>query len=278
MLKLLLASGWTACLMLAAETPAVAPVCNLVSGWVQHGAARYYTTDNLFEYMDGNSEGYFSYHFVDMRGVTCKQGETTFVIDISDMGDADNAFGWFSATRDPRQPAYALGMGAQIVPRRLVFAKGKYYVEIAANPEGDFTVPLRQWAAGLEKLVPGSTTPPAALAWFPAERQQSLKLVPESVLGLRALKRGYVAQYDYGKAFVVLEETPDSAAGVMMGLRQRFAGSVPVKLGDDAFAITDKYLGRICFARTGRYIAGYAVTAQEVDPISLSAALIGKIH
>ena len=25
-------------------------------------------------------------------------------------------------------------MGGQIVPRRAIFAKGKYYVEIAANP------------------------------------------------------------------------------------------------------------------------------------------------
>ena len=27
--------------------------------------------------------------------------------------------------------------------------------------------------------------------------------MPESVLGMRLLKRGYVAQYEYGKAFVV---------------------------------------------------------------------------
>ena len=76
-------------------------------GWTQAGEARYYTSDNLFEYMDGNSEGYFSYNFQNMHGVTCKKGANTFVVDISDMGDADNAYGWFSATRDPRQPAYA---------------------------------------------------------------------------------------------------------------------------------------------------------------------------
>ena len=121
-------------------------------------------------------------------------------------------------------------------------AKGKYYVEIAANPEGDFTAPLKQWAAALDKLVPGSTSPPAALAWFPTEKQQTLKLAPESVLGLRVLKRGYVAQYDYGKAFVVLEDTPDSAGAVMQSLRQRFGDTSPVKLGDDAFQSTDKYL------------------------------------
>ena len=128
----------------------IAPLCTLTPGWVQNGQPRYYTTDNLFEYMDGNSEGYFSYNFQNMHGVTCKQGETTFIIDISDMGDADNAFGWFSATRDPKQPEYAVGMGGQIAPRRLIFSKGKYYVEIAANPDGDFTASLKQWAAALD--------------------------------------------------------------------------------------------------------------------------------
>jgi len=278
MMKLLLGLGLCAFVLAASEDQTVAASCSLVPQWTQDGQPRYYTTDNLYEYMDGNSEGYFSYNFQNMHGITCKQGETTFIIDISDMGDADNAFGWFSATRDLRQPAYPAGMGGQIVPRRLIFAKGKYYVEIAANPEGDYTAPLKEWAAALEKLVPGSTSPPTALAWFPVEKQQALKLVPESVLGLRVLKRGYVAQYDYGKAFVVLGDTPDSAGAVMQRLRQRFGNTTPVKLGDDSFQSTDKYLGRLCFVRTGRYIAGYAITADGMDPVALSGALVQKIH
>jgi len=278
MLKLLLGLGLFAFGLAAAEDQAVAPSCSLAPGWTQDGQARFYTNENLYEYMDGNSEGYFSYNFQNMHGITCKQGETTFVIDISDMGDADDAFGWFSATRDLRQPAYQVGMGGQIVPRRLIFAKGKYYVEIAANPEGDFTAALQQWAAALDKLVPGSTSAPAALAWFPTGKLQTLKLAPESVLGLKLLKRGYVAQYDYGKAFVVQEDTPESAGAVMHSLRQRFGDTTAVKLGDDAFQSTDKYLGRMCFVRTGRYIAGYAIATPGMDPVALTAALVQKIH
>jgi hypothetical protein len=56
------------------------------------------------------------------------------------------------------------------------------------------------------------------LQWFSTEGQQSFRLVPESVPGLRLLRRGYVAQYDFGKAFVVFEDTPESAAGVMQKL------------------------------------------------------------
>lgn len=264
--------------VLAAGDQPLAPACNLVSGWTQTGDPRTYTADNLFEYMDGNSEGYFRYRFQEMHGVTCLQGDTTFVIDISQMESSDFAYGLFATNRDLREPEYPVGMGGQIVPRRLIFAKGEYYVEIAANPEGDYTAALKTWAAALEKTVPGTTAVPAVLSWFQKDKLESLRLVPESVLGLRILKRGYVAQYDYGKAFVVLEESPASASAVMEQLRKRFGDTTPAKLGDEAFQATDRYLGRLYVFRKGLYIAGYAVTADGVDAAALGAALAAKIQ
>jgi hypothetical protein len=257
---------------------AAAPTCTLVPGWTQDGEPRFYTADNLFEYMDGNAEGYILYNFQEMHGVTCKHGEVTFVIDVSDMDDSDFSFGMFTSTRDLRQPAYAVGMGGQIVPRRLIFAKDKYYIEIAANPEGDHSAALKSWAAALDKSVQGTTLPPPALQWFPAAGQQSLRLVPESVLGLRLLRRGYVAQYDFGKAFVVFEDTPQSAASVMQKLRSRFGETTPVTVGDEAFEATDKYLGRLCIFRKGRDIGGYAITAPAPDPLTLATPLAAKIQ
>ncbi len=262
---------------LAAAAGAPAPTCALVPGWTQNGPPRVYTADNLYEYMDGNSEGYFLYNFQEMRGVTCKQGEVTFVVDISNMGDSDFAFGMFTSTRDLRQPAYPVGMGGQIVPRRLIFAKGKYYIEIAANPEGDYTAALKLWAAALDKSVAGATQPPAAMQWFPTEGQQSLRLVPESVLGLRILRRGYMAQYDFGKAFVVFEETPQSAAEVMQKLRARFGQATPAAVADEAFQATDQYLGRLCIFRKGSHIGGYAITAAAPDPLALAKPLAAKV-
>ena len=133
------------------------------------------------------------------------------MIDLSDFGDADSSFGMFSANRDPRQPEAKVGMSAQFVPRRALLVKGKYYLEIAADPEGDYTALLRQWTESLEKTIEGGTEPPAAMSWFPPAQRQSLRLVPESVLGIRILKRGYAAQYEFGKAFVALGVVPDSS-------------------------------------------------------------------
>jgi hypothetical protein len=257
---------------------AAAPDCTLVAGWSQKGDARSYTADNLFEYMDGNAEGYLLYGFQSMRGVTCEKGGVTLVIDISDFGDADSSYGMFSANRDPRQPETKLGMGGQLVPRRAIFAKGKYYVEVAANPEGDYTPVLQQWTAELAKVAEGGSEPPEALGWFPREKQQSLRLVPESVLGIRLLKRGYVGQYEYGKAFVVMEESPASAAAVMQKLRTRFGDTSAVQLADEAFAVTDQYLGTVFVFRKGRHVAGYANVAAGQDAPALAKALAERIR
>jgi hypothetical protein len=252
--------------------------CALVPGWTQQGGPRSYVSDNLFEYMDGNAEGYLLYGFQNMRGITCEKSGATFVIDISDFGDADSAYGMFSNNRDPRQPMTKIGAGGQIVPRRAMFVKGKYYVEIAANPEGDYTVPLKQWTAALDKIVEGTTEPPAALAWFPADKLQSLRLVPESVLGLGALQRGYAAQYDFGKAFVAIEESPASAAEAMKKLRGRFSEAKPVEIADEGFLATDRYLGRLSMVRKGRYIIGYANVADGQDPAALAKSLAARVQ
>jgi len=256
---------------------AAPPACSLVPGWTQQGDARSYQAENLFEYMDGNAEGYVLYGFQSMRGVTCVKSGVTLVIDVSDFGDSDSAFGMFSANRDLRLPAAKLGMGGQIVPRRAIFAKGQYYVEVAANPEGDHTATLQSWTAALEKAVEGSNDPPVALSWFPSEKQQSLRLVPESVLGIRLLKRGYVAQYEFGKAFVVMEATAESAGALMEKLRARFGGTTAVAVADEAFKLDDKYLGQVCIFRKGRFLAGYGNVAAGRDAVSLAKVLAGRV-
>ena len=267
---------WALAVCMAAD--AAGPSCNMVAGWSPQGAPRSYVADNLFEYMDGNAEGYLLYGFVKMQGVTCEKGGVTFVVDVSEFADTDSAFGMFSANRDQRQPMTKIGAAGQIVPRRALFVKGRYYVEIAANPEGDHGAALREWTAALEKTVEGSVDPPAALSWFPKEKQQSLRLVPESVLGIRALKRGYLGQYEFGKAFVALEDSPESAAAVMQKLKARFAEAIPAQIADEAFQVSDRYLGRVCMFRKGRYIGGYANVAEGNDPVSLAAALAAALR
>jgi hypothetical protein len=271
--------AWFAGILIAGVCAAAAPApdCKLVAAWAQRGAVRSYEADNLFEYMDGNAEGYLLYGFQTMKGVTCTKGGISVVIDVSDFGDADSAYGFFSSNRDLRVASAKIGAGGQIIPRRAIFVKDRYYVEVAVNQEGDHTAALTEWSAAWEKLVPGSSTPPVALSWFPAGKQQSMRLIPESVMGIRALKRGYAGIYDYGKAFVVIEESPETASAALQKVKARFVDTTPAKVGDESFQVTDKYLGRLCFFRKGRYLAGWANVADGQSPETLSTELSQKL-
>ena len=254
--------------------------CQFAPGWEQSGPKRQYAADNLFNYKDGAAEGYLIFGFARMQGIDCKSGGDTLTIDVYEMNDADSAYGIFAANRDPSLPIAAIGMGGQVQPQSASFAKGKYYVEmvvIAARPDSDRTAALKVFVTGIEQRLEGRVTAPEALQWFPQENLASARLVPESVLGLRLLKRGYVAKYKQGQAFIVLEASPESAAEVMKKLREHFDGASPVQIGNEAFQAKAQYLGGICIFRKGRTLAGYANLPDSQQAVSLAVQLAARI-
>jgi hypothetical protein len=171
-------------------------------------------------------------------------------------------------------------MGAQVLPQSLLFAKGKYFVEIIetdGSTDSNQTAALEAFAAKIEPILEGRTTPPEELAWFLPENQESAKLVPESVLGLKILKRGYVAKYIQGQAFIVVEQSPESAAQMMDKLRARFGDATPIKLADDAFQLKAPYLDSICIFRQGRIIAGYANLPDAQTAVTQATVLAARI-
>lgn len=254
--------------------------CHFAPGWEQSGPAREYVADNLYDYKDGGAEGYLIFGFVRMRGITCKSGSETLDVDVSEMNDADSAYGIFTANLDPRLPIARLGMGGQIQRQSASFAKGKYYAEIvltASNPGSDQSAMLTAFVSTMAEHIEGRDQPPEAVAWFSKENLVSVRLVPESVLGLRQLKRGYVAKYKEGQAFVVQEASPVAAAEVLKSLRERFAGSSPAHIGDEAFEAGVKYLNGVCIFRKGRYLAGYANLSEPQQAASQAAQLAARI-
>ena len=254
--------------------------CRFAPGWEQSEQKRLYAADNLFDYKDGAAEGYLSFGFTRMEGITCKSGGDTLAIDVSQMNDADSAYGIFAANRDPSLPIAKIGMGGQVQPQSASFAKGNYYVEmvvIAASPDSDRTAVLKAFATGIEERLEGRDTAPEALQWFPQENLTSARLVPESVLGLRLLKRGYVAKYKQGQAFIVLEASPESAAEVLKKLRERFDGASPAQVGDEAFQAKAQYLDGVCIFRKGRYLGGYANLPDPHQAASQAAQLAARI-
>lgn len=259
----------------AGATP---PTCAVLPGFTPEGEVRHFDVDSLFEYMNGNSEGYFLYGFQSMEGITCAKGEVKMIFDVSTFVDFESAYGMFTGNADPRVAVMALGAGAQVTPRKAVLIKDRYYVEIAAEPDGDHSEALRAAITSFEAKIAGRTQRPPELEWFPAEGLLPgfPRLAPQSVLGLRMLKRGYLAQYANGKAFVVTEASPADAAALMKKLRERFPPSAEAKAGEEAFVATDRYLGKLCFFRKGNRVAGWA-NVKDADAAVLAGSLASRL-
>ncbi len=273
-MKLFLASLF---LILFATWPArAADDCRLVPGWQADGPSRTYGPDNLYEYLDGGAEGYLIFGFARLTHQSCVKGKDSLVIDVSEMSDAEAAYGIFAARHDIRQPVRPIGMGGEILANRASFAKGNSYVELTATPGAEYRAALLAFVVALEKQVQGRSSPPEALAWFP-KGAKSVRLVPRSVLGLRLLKRGYVAEYANGQAFIVTETSAESAAAVLAALRQRFARAGAAKIGDEAFQFNDKYLGGMCIFRKGRMLGGSAHTPDATQAVSRARILATRL-
>ena len=255
------------------------PDCSILPGSTQSGQAREFDTETLYEYMNGNSEGYFLYGFVRMHGVTCKKGDINYVVDLSEFKSPELAYGMFTGNLDPRRPTDQIGAGGQTTDAKLIFVKGQWLGEIAAEPEGPHQAALR--AAGLEfaKKISGSTDKPVELGWFAKDGLQpgSPRLVPQSLLGLRMLERGYLAQYDQGKAWVMNAGSADAAKALLGKLKERFPPTGEVKAGDEGFAAEDRYLGRIAIFRKGARLGGWANVPAGKDPAQLATELAGRI-
>ena len=97
------------------------------------------------------------------------------------------------------------------------------------------------------------------------------------MLGLRELKRGYVAKYKQGQGVIVQEDSPEAAVAVLKSLRERFAGATPVRVGDEGFQATVKYLNGICFFRKGKTVGGYTNLPKAQDSAAQAAKLAALI-
>jgi hypothetical protein len=127
---------------LAADIPMAE--CSMVDGWSQKGEREEFVPDNLFDYMNGNAEGYIVFGFQRLTTTTCISGENRIVIDISEMDTPELAYGIFATNRHPRHEILAIGTAGQVMPRRATFAKGNLYVELTASGDRDQTKTLRQ--------------------------------------------------------------------------------------------------------------------------------------
>jgi hypothetical protein len=203
------------------------PASDAVTGWERSGEMKVYVPDDLFDYMDGQAELFFVYHFEKLATQEYQRGdEGPLIVEVYQVASPADAYGLFSfyATGEPMD----LGAGGMVEPGRLIsFWQGRFYARVFAYGEAEqesLSALARQVAAGMpeggalpelvarlpqENLVPGS----ARFFHQKLSLDNLLWLGEENTLDLSEQTDAVLAAYAYGdvKAQLLVVEYPDAA-------------------------------------------------------------------
>ena len=266
---------------------ALLPADGVVSDWTKEGEPRFFTPDNLWEFINGAADGYLMYGFEEVATADFSMGTTDqqVVIDIYRMQDPVHAFGVYCQERNPDYEFLDIGAEGYLGGTALNFWHGPYYVKLTVFDESDeLKEQLRNLAKEISRKIEHEPSEPREAKYFPTENQKarSIQFLPRDVLGQSYLRNAFEVQYqsddtDY-KIVAVLAEDAETATSGLSKYREFLSGSGEQKdlegLGDEGFVGEDRFYGKVLAVRSGSNILiVLGPPSEEVGREALSATL-----
>src|ERR1700761_9066461 len=93
-------------------------------------APRFYSPQNLYEYMDGGADIFLLYGVRSLLHLDLRSRSADITVDIFDMGTADTAFGMYAAERSPDEPYISIGAEGYANKGALNFFQDRFYVKL----------------------------------------------------------------------------------------------------------------------------------------------------
>ncbi len=240
-------------------------------GWSWLGKPKNYIPENLYNYINGEAELYLSYGFQECATLTYFWGnpdDTSFVVDIYDMGTPINAFGLYSVYRHPGYQYEAIGTEAVVSDFGIKYYQGSYVIELKAGDSSEKTrQAMEAVAKQLSGRIPDAAEPPALLTLLPLEAQvdKTLKYTANEMLNQAFLPAGLEATYrirdEDVMGFAVLFNDAEGAKTGLEGLRDFYQESGDPfvqnpQVNEDGFIVKTRYHGYVMVSLTGQYLAG----------------------
>ncbi len=241
--------------------------------WRRAGEVRHFTTNNLFDHIDGEADLVFSFGFRSLAQATYRRGdEAETIVDIYDMHSTANAFALFRSRADIEGEPLKVGSEGAGGEARVEFWQGRFYVDLTV-PSTDQVPQVLALARELAGAMPPTKAWPAYLKLLPTRGRvaRSEQYLPGDFLGREFLKRAVSARYKLAGREAVLfacrYDGPAEAAAALgrfeAVLRQRqLTRRFP--LGEGGFLTDDPLFGRLAVFRRGRFLGG--MTRYAKDP------------
>jgi hypothetical protein len=213
-----------------------------------------YTSDNLWDFIDGAADSYLGYGFIDAHVAEYKRGRENIKAEIYHHKDHTMAFGIYSSERSPSFRFNNTGAQGYATDGSLNFFKGNYYVKLRTFSKKQATLQAEQaLATRIAAAIEGSDKMPEALALFPGEGKiaNSEAFINENVLGHGFLSNAFKADYlsgpDNFSIFIIRNPSADTGRKTLE-IYMTATGIDAAVTGEDKYVLSDGYNGKVFVA------------------------------
>lgn len=252
-------------------------------------APQVYSPATLESHIDGEAEAVKHYDFKECAyGEYAPKGQGTPVItaDIYQMGDATNAWGYYSGQQNASAKEVTVG-GAHGYQEAtaLNFWKGPFYIKLtitAANAAAYQPV-LPKLATAIAGKLNGSTSVPDIIKLLPAGYKPRTEKYSRSDIAAQSyIRNGVIANYPatgpQAELFIAIYGSPAAAKEAFVKYQKSLTepakmaiGAKPTVLkgiGDSAVGVKSKFTGEVVASVKGKYLIG---VRKAKDPASAQA-------
>ena len=133
----------------------------------QKSKTKIYDKDNLWNFVDGAAESYFSYGFEKAAVADYIEGSTEITVQIFSFDKPLNAFGIYAESRAPDDIFIEVGTEGFLAPGYLMFYEGGFFVRISSFNQNINGAALRSVGDIIDGEIDASKTRPIEYETFP---------------------------------------------------------------------------------------------------------------
>jgi len=198
---------------LQAEDPLHAPAAP--AGWSLAEEPRIFSTEDVFEMVDGGADFYLEYGLVRVLAAAYRiEGGDGIQVEIWEMKDAPAAFGVYSVMKPDKGEPLALGREGLLADYYLSFWKGRHYLTVTGSRASEpVRVAIREIARSLEAPLADEGDLPTLLSELPRKELLNRRYV-RGAIALQNV-RGFNAVQAFRPREAVLGEYPNQHVALL---------------------------------------------------------------
>jgi hypothetical protein len=235
-----------------------------IAGWQKKGSAELYSSENLYQYIDGAAENFLNYDFKQLavQNYINDQGQALSA-EIYFHGTPENAFGIYSSEKPTVGKYFALGSQGYAEAGILNFLCSAYYVKLSGfelGQEGQDV--LATLGRAMVSKINTKAALPKILQAFPGAGKipNSERFILNNFLGHDFLHAAYVADYQVKgqnfQLFIINAGNEKEARAMLEKYAALEKGNPMRKIQPGALTINDPYNGPIRLFWRGAFIWG----------------------